>query len=97
MSQKYVRVNFYDNETIFIFPKLVEHSSFVSRLGIDQDDVISAGFIHMDKNADGNLVYKCFGKSISLRKESNPSDSRLATRQHYSEMDMFEFDDFYKE
>lgn len=38
----------------------------------DKDDVQSAGFCRIDKNEDGTFTSKCYGDSISLKKQSNP-------------------------
>ena len=97
MSFKYVKVNYQGDVVIFPFPKLVQHSDFIRSMKIQPDDILSAGFIRMNKNAKDNLILTCFGKSISLRKGSDEEDSRLATRQHYSEMDMDDFEYLWNE
>ena len=97
MSLKYVKVNYQGYVVIFTFPKLVQHSDFIRSMKIQPDDILSAGFIQMNKNAKDDLILTCFGKSISLRKSSDEDDSRLATRQHYSEMDMDDFEHLWNE
>lgn len=70
-KQKYVRLKQY-NSFIF-FPQIIEHSTFKHL------DLISAGFCYLDDND----VVNCFGKSISLGIDSDPDDTKLATKQVY--------------
>ncbi len=91
MSLKYVKANYLGDIVIFSFPKLINHSNFTKSMGIKEDDILSAGFIRMATNSEKLPTLKCFGKSVSLKKQSDPNDSELATRQHYSEMDFQDF------
>lgn len=86
MSLKYVRALYQGEDIVFSFPKLINHNDFTQSMKLSGDDIISAGFIRMNKNKHGSQILTCFGKSVSLRKASLPEDSDLATRQHYSEM-----------
>jgi len=70
-KQKYVRLKSY-NSFIF-FPQIIEHSTFKHL------NPVSAGFCYLD----GDNVVKCFGKSISLGIDSDPEDTKLATKQVY--------------
>ena len=71
---KYVRTKEYNQ--IIIFPTLTNHSEFAN-LGI-----ISAGFCYVDGATES---VECSGKSVSLRLESLPDDSKLATLQIFGE------------
>lgn len=97
MSLKYVKANYLGEVIVFSFPKLVNHSDFTKSMNIKEDDILSAGFIRMTTNSKKSLILKCFGKSISLKKQSDPEDSKLATRQHYSEMDIEDFEYLWNE
>jgi len=91
MSQKYIRLKEFNsnNDIILIFPNVINHSEYVSKLGYSSDDVISAGFIALNKTDKGNIVYKCYGESVSLRKKSIPEeDYYLINREIYSLEDM---------
>ena len=57
-KQKYVRLKEYNQ--IIIFPQIIEHSAF------SRWDVITAGFCYVGKNK-----VSCFGKSVSLKLESD--------------------------
>lgn len=70
-KQKYVRLKSY-NSFIF-FPQIIEHSTFKHL------NPVSAGFCYLD----GDNVVECFGKSISLGIDSDPEDTKLATKQVY--------------
>ena len=95
MSSKYVRLIYKNNDIVFIFPKIVSHNEFVASLNVDRKDIISAGFASLFQNHKNNIVYKCFGNSTSLNKKSLPEDSRIATRQHYSDLDIYDFAEIY--
>ena len=87
MHCKYVVMNFtepmgLENETMFIFPEYVTHKGFVlslKRHWID-DHVISAGFILVGKDQNGDVRATAYGKSTTLNIESREQDSRLARR-----------------
>ena len=64
---KYIRTV---EDEIIVFPMRMKHTDF------RKFDPISAGFIELDY--DGNkIVFKCTGKSIGLKLESNPEDTTL--------------------
>ena len=69
MKQKYIKIAPYGE--IIIFPCSIEHSVFKGM------GAVTAGFCYIDADK-----VRCFGKSISLKLESNPKvDSDLATKQ----------------
>jgi len=51
-------------DEMYLFPSSVYHDEFVERLGIDQQNVITAGFV--------NQKMECHGTSTSLGVESDP-------------------------
>jgi hypothetical protein len=71
-KQKYVRIKEYDS--FIFFPEIIEHSAFKHL------NPISAGFCYLNNDDD---VVKCFGRSVSLRLDSDPEDTELATKQVY--------------
>lgn len=71
MTAKYIRTS--DNQ-IIIFQAGLKHSEF------GHFNPVSAGFVRFGVDANGSMAYDCYGKSESLRLESAPDDSWLATR-----------------
>jgi hypothetical protein len=70
MARKYIKTK---NKEIIIFSGLNLHSDFA------KFEPISAGFIDLFINENGELDCKCYGESISLGLQSNPeADTRLA-------------------
>lgn len=69
---KYVKTK---NDQIIIFPESMNHSDFQSK-GIE-----SAGFIRFFINADSNIDCSCYGKSVSLKIKSDPTDTIIARSQ----------------
>lgn len=64
------------NKEIIVFPELLQHSDF------KHFSPISAGFISIGINEQGNPSCSCYGESISLGLKSNPEeDTELAKRQ----------------
>ena len=64
------------NKEIIVFPELLQHSDF------KHFSPISAGFISIGINEQGNPSCSCYGESISLGLKSNPEeDTKLAKRQ----------------
>lgn len=64
------------NKEIIVFPELLQHSDF------KHFSPISAGFISIGINKQGNPSCSCYGESISLGLKSNPEeDTELAKRQ----------------
>jgi len=73
LKQKYVIT---ENKDIIVFSELLQHSEF------KHFNPISAGFISFGVNKEGNPTCSCYGKSVSLRLESNPGeDTYLAKIQ----------------
>ncbi len=70
---KYIRTR--DNE-IIIFSEIMNHSDFI------RFNPVSAGFISIGVDNNGNLTCGCYGESISLGLKSDPEqDTLLAKRQ----------------
>jgi hypothetical protein len=58
---------------IYIFPRFVKYTDFVTNMGWNNDSIVSAGFISPD--------FECYGKSVSLNKKSDPvGDTNLLDR-----------------
>lgn len=65
------------NDEIVIFSDMQEHAHIARGLGM----IVSAGFISIGFNEDGQLDASCFGKSVSLDVESRPEiDSKIARK-----------------
>ena len=71
-----------DNE-IIIFGEAMNHSVFRSF------NPTSAGFISFGVNKDGNLSCTCYGKSVSLKLESNPELDTLLAKRTLNMMDYY--------
>lgn len=70
---KYVRT---ENDEIIVFSELLNHSDF------KKFNPISAGFISIGVNKEGNPSCNCYGSSYTLNMESKPEeDTELAKRQ----------------
>ena len=67
MHLKYVRHK-YD---IVIFSPGLTHADVAYKLGWREDSIVSAGFIKVDPES-----ICCFGRSISLDKDSKPEEDR---------------------
>ena len=94
MSQKYIRVKKLDgiSNIILLFPKILDHSKYVRQLGLQKDEIVSAGFVHLDISDMGNPKYKCYGKSVSLNLPSKEEeDSKHLNYQIY---ETYNQDDF---
>lgn len=64
------------DKEVIVFGELMQHSDF------RHFDPISAGFISIGVNKDGNPTCSCYGRSISLGIDSDPErDTRLAKMQ----------------
>lgn len=73
---KYIRF-----ETGFvIFSEPMAHSEVEVR---KTEKLISAGFCYpvVDMQGDPEIVWTCYGESVSLNLKSNPEDSKLLTKQ----------------
>lgn len=67
---KYIRTK---DDEIIIFGEIMNHSDF------GHFNPVSAGFISIGVNKDGNPTCSCYGHSISLRLDSEPErDTYLA-------------------
>lgn len=65
-------------ETIFMFPSFVTHSEFAERMSLPRSAVLSAGFVAIGVDVNGEPSISTYGESISLDKKSRPEDKRLA-------------------
>jgi hypothetical protein len=64
-------------EQMFIFSDLIKHNDFVYALE-GTPEVVSAGFISLRKDIDGNMKVSAHGKSMSLGVESREQDTKIA-------------------
>lgn len=72
MDLKYIKTI---NRDIIIFPPTLQHKDFIDF------QPISAGFLHITTNEEGNPCMKCYGESVSLGLKSQEEDSDVATRR----------------
>jgi hypothetical protein len=72
IKTKYIKTR---NNQIIVFSGVIEHSV------LKHLDPISAGFISIGIGEDKNPSCTCYGESISLGLQSDPSDTELAMRQ----------------
>ena len=70
---KYVKFDGTHGEYIVLFPNWITHNEFAQQI---RDRPISAGFART--TAEGKVT--CYGESISLRLQSEESDSKIASR-----------------
>jgi len=81
MNFKYIIYLENDTERVLLFDKFTNHSAFVAL------KPISAGFVEIYKLEKSELVddgcytneigFNCYGKSVSLRLDSRPEDSKI--------------------
>lgn len=69
---KYIKTK---DKEIIMFGEIMQHSDF------QHMNPVSAGFISIGINKDGNPDCTCYGKSISLGLDSHEDDTRLAKYQ----------------
>ncbi len=72
LKTKYVRTK---NNVIIVFSELLLHSDF------KHCDCVSAGFISIGTDKNGNPDCTCYGESISLGLKSQIEDTELAKKQ----------------
>jgi len=74
MKLKYIRVEVRGCETLILFQEFVQHIEMAKKFG-GATNVLSAGFCSIqDEKAS------CYGKSESLKKEADPTDTRMLQR-----------------
>ena len=73
---KYIRVEGSLTDSVFLFPKWVEHAEVANSLGYP---VQSAGFVSI-QIVNNELDVTTYGKSVSLGMDSNPADAVLVKR-----------------
>jgi hypothetical protein len=78
---KYIIARRNGEEVPVVFSSSLTHATVASRLGFRGPDLVSAGFVSLDKDAKIN----CYGKSISLHLRSRPEDSDVIGRELASE------------
>lgn len=85
-QQKYIRIGEFSTgtEVMILLPPIVTHANLAFLMGIDKDNLDSAGFVS-NGIEDKRHTVKCHGKSSSLGLECRPGDSKLVKRQHYAE------------
>lgn len=84
-QQKYIRLKELHgiNDVFILFPPAIGHNNVAFKMGISDDNLISAGFVqNIVKN--GKREANCHGKSVSLKVESQPEDTGLLNKQHYT-------------
>ena len=59
---------------IIIFPEYGDHARMVNTLGLQLEDIISAGFV--------NSNLECYGASASLNMESREEEDTVLLKQH---------------
>lgn len=72
MRMKYI---VYDNglfDAPIIFPECMDHSTIVFQLGLDNSQLISAGYVQFN-----NGLVDCYGQSQSLEISSSLNDSDI--------------------
>ncbi len=72
-----------DNNEIIIFGEAMNHSTFKNF------NPTSAGFISFGVNKDGNPSCTCYGKSVSLKLESNPEQDTLLAKRRLNMLDYY--------
>jgi hypothetical protein len=76
---KYIVIDGYLIDEMYIFPSVVSHQNFVFRNLWSEEDVISAGFVNMESR-------RCYGVSTSLNKKSRPDeDSDILVRLFFKD------------
>jgi hypothetical protein len=85
---KYIR---YANGAVVVFPDHFSHVH-LDHLKVDEGggrwyrtSAVSAGFVQFYVNDAGQMDCKCYGRSITLKLESQPEDSALV-RKHILEI-----------
>lgn len=71
----------YDNgicQVIVMFSPIIQHVNMAMDLRVDPDEVIGAGFVHMEENT----TPYCYGKSVSLKKDCHEGDNDIL-RRHF--------------
>ncbi len=94
MAQKYIRLNNFQGAlgVILTFPDTLNHLHYSQALGIKKDNIVSAGFVCLDKSSLDNPIYKCYGTSISLKIDSIPEeDSKYLNYQIYGTFDSTDY------
>ena len=66
---KYIAVDGYLTDEIYVFQNHVTHSDFASRMGFVLNEILGAGFVSPE--------LKCYGESISLKVKSRAEDTEL--------------------
>ncbi|NJO64948.1 MAG: hypothetical protein HC836_44600 [Richelia sp. RM2_1_2] len=80
MAMKYIC---FDNglfDEIVVFSSNNDHNEFRNKLGINIDDVISAGFI----SVNGGELH-CYGVSVSLKKKSRPDIDTKLVKKYFAQ------------
>lgn len=73
---KYIVVDSGMSDDMHIFPSHLNHNNVADKIG---GRVISAGFLSIDPDKNGDVEISCYGKSISLNVDSRPEiDTYLA-------------------
>ncbi len=82
---KYVVYKYYncigqEEETVVVFPELVDHIAIARGVTGDLDDVVSAGFVSFGEDNE-KMKATCYGRSDTLNKQARvEDDSDLVTR-----------------
>ena len=65
-------------ERLVFFPHSLPHAAVATMLGAAK--VVSAGFLSLVTNPQGQIAVNCFGRSRSLDVGARPEDARLAAK-----------------
>lgn len=76
---KYITFEDAGLEQMVIFGNLMQHRDVAHMMGVE-DKIISAGFISVGHNREGDVVAQAYGRSISLSVDSRKEDDKLAMR-----------------
>lgn len=84
MRQKYIVFKTGNLEDIVTFSELMGHNDFARALG--NQKVLSAGFIEVYVDHNGQLACTCFGRSVTLELDSRGDlDTQVAMRRLYGD------------
>lgn len=72
------------NEIAIMFPFHIQHVEMATKLGLGRDDIISAGFVHLVAEKDGEQRFGVYGHSFSLKKDSREKEDADIINRHYA-------------
>lgn len=82
MKQKYIVYKSGNLEDIMVFSELLNHSEAARAVG--KENVISAGFMHVEPAGEYELTCSCYGHSATLElKSRGEADAKVAMLRLY--------------